>query len=85
MIYADFESILVPEDNKKENSDMKWRSDMNKYQEHIACSYGHKLVFVDDKISKRFKSYFGEDAVYNSINSVTEENQYSRNILTKSL
>ena len=58
---------------------------MNKYQEHIACSYGHKLVFVDYKISKRFKSYCGEDAVYNSINSVTEENQYSRNILTKSL
>ena len=28
VIYADFESILVPEDNKKQNSDMKWRSDM---------------------------------------------------------
>ena len=23
VIYADFESILVPEDNKKQNSDMK--------------------------------------------------------------
>ena len=55
------------------------------YQEHIACSYGYKLDFVDDKISKGFKSYFGEDAVYNFINSVTEENKYSSNILTKSL
>ena len=51
MIYADFESILVPEDNKKENSDMKWRSDMNKYQEHIACSYGHKLYLLMIKLA----------------------------------
>ena len=28
MIYADFESNLVPEDNKKQKSDMRWRFDM---------------------------------------------------------
>ena len=26
-----------------------------KYQQHIACSYGYKLVCVDDKLSKPFK------------------------------
>ena len=37
MIYAGFESILVPEDNEKQNSD---DSHTNKYQKHVACSYG---------------------------------------------
>ena len=36
---------------------------MNKYKNCIACSYGHKLVCVDDKFSKSFKSWLGEDAV----------------------
>ena len=58
---------------------------MKKYQEHVACIYGYELAFVVDKISKRFKSYFGEGTAYNFINSVTEGNKYSSNILTKSL
>ena len=52
MIYADFESILVPEDNGKKNTENSYT---NKYQKHIACSYGYKLVCVNDKISKSFK------------------------------
>ena len=39
----------------------------NKHQKHIACNYGYKLVCVDDKFSKPFKTYLGEDAVYNFI------------------
>ena len=34
----------------------------NKYQKHIACSSGYKLVYVDDKFSKPFKTCLGEDA-----------------------
>ena len=45
MIYEDFESILVPEDNEKMSLTPK------KYQKHVACSYGYKLVCVDDKFS----------------------------------
>ena len=33
----------------------------------VACSYGYKLVCVDDRFSKSFKSYLGEDAVNNFI------------------
>ena len=40
----------------------------NTYQKHVACSYGYKLVCPDDKFSKSFKIYLGEDAVYNFIN-----------------
>ena len=65
MIYADFESILVPEDIKEQNLD---ESDTNKYQKHVAWSYGYKLTCVKDKFTKPFKSYLGEDAVYSFIN-----------------
>ena len=41
MIYADFESILVPEDNWNQNPN---KSYTNKYQNYVACSYGYKLM-----------------------------------------
>ena len=70
MIYANFESILVPEDDGKQNPDECYT---NKYQKHVACSYGYKLVCVDDKFSKPFRSYLGENAVYNFINSLIKK------------
>ena len=55
-------SILVPDDNGKQKSEESY---MNKYQKHIACSYDDKLVCVDDKLSKPFKTYLSIDVVYN--------------------
>ena len=55
-------SILVPDDNGKQKSEESY---MNKYQKHIACSYDYKLVCVDDKLSKPFKTYLSIDVVYN--------------------
>ena len=43
IIYAHFESILVPEDNGKQNPKESYTK---KYQKHIASSYGYKLVCV---------------------------------------
>ena len=80
LIYADFESILVPEDNGKQNLEESY---MNKYQTHIACSYGYKLVCVDDKLSKPFKTYLDEDAVYNFINSMIKESKYCSDMIQK--
>ena len=60
----------MPEDNGKQNSEESYT---NKYQKHIACSYGYKLVCVDNKFSKPFKTYLAEDDVYNFINSMIEE------------
>ena len=54
MIYADFESILVPDDNEKQNSTESYT---NKYKKHVACSYGDKFICADDKFTKPFKSY----------------------------
>ena len=38
MIYADFESILLLENNGKQNPNESYT---NKYQKHAACSYGY--------------------------------------------
>ena len=73
MIYADFESILMPEDKGKQNPNETYT---NKYQKHVACSYGYKLVCVDDKCSKPFKLYLGEDTFYNSISTRIKESRY---------
>ena len=73
MIYADFESILLPEDNEKQNQNEPYT---NKYQKYFACSYSYKLVCVDDTYSKPSKSYLGQDTAYNFINSMIEESKY---------
>ena len=80
IIYADFESILVPEVNGKQNPEESYT---NKYQKYITCSYGYKSVCVNDKFSKLFKTYFGEDAVYNFINSIIEESEYCSDVIKK--
>ena len=81
MIYVDFESILVPDDNGKQNN--LDESYTNKYQKHVACSYGYKLVCVDDKFSKPFKSYSGEDSVNNFINCTVEESKCCSDVIKK--
>ena len=80
MIYADLESILVPEDNGKQNPNESYTI---KYQKHVACSYDYELVSVDDKFIKPFKSYFGKDDVYNFISSMIEESKYCSDVMKK--
>ena len=80
MIYADFESIFVTEGSENQSPEESY---MNKHQKHVACSYGYKLVCVDDKFSKPFKSYLDQHGVYNFINSMTEEIKYHTNIMKK--
>ena len=49
LINGDFESILVPENSRKQNQNESYT---NKYQKHVACSYGYKLLCVDYKFSR---------------------------------
>ena len=71
MIYADFESTLIPGDNGKQNTDESY---VKKYQKHVSCNYGYKLVCVDDKFSIPLNS--SEDAVYSFINSIIKKSKY---------
>ena len=70
----------MPEYNGKRNPEETYT---NKYQKQIACSYGYKLVCVDDKFSKPFKSYLGKDTVYNFINIMIEESKYCSDVIKK--
>ena len=38
---------------------------------------------VDDKFGKPFKSYLGEDAVYDFINSMIEQSKYCSEVMKK--
>ena len=49
MIYADFENYVVAECNKKQYTNYFYT---HKYQKHVACIYGYKLVYVEDKFSE---------------------------------
>ena len=60
MIYADFENILVPENNGKQSPEESY---LKKYRKDVACSYGYKLVYVDDNFCKTFKYYLDKDFV----------------------
>ena len=70
----------MPENNGKKNPEESYT---NKYQKHIACSYVCKLVCVDEKFSKSFKTYLGEDSVYNFINSMIEESRYCSDVIKR--
>ena len=74
MIYADFENILVPEDNKKQ---YPGESYTNKYQKHVACSYIYKLICVDDNFIKPFKSSLVEDALREKCPNTDQKNSVS--------
>ena len=57
------------------------KSVIQKNIKNVACSYGYKLVCVDDSFNKFFKSYLGEDAVYNFIIGMIRESKYCTDII----
>ena len=84
VIYANFGSISVAENNGKQNPDESYSK---KYQKQVACSYSYKSVCFDDLIlliNTQVKT-----AVYNFVNSMLEKSKYCsdvmENILTKNI
>ena len=41
------------------------------------------VICVNDKFSEHFKSYLGEDAVYNFVSSMIDESKYCNNVMKK--
>ena len=80
MIYVQFESILMPEDNQKQNPNASYT---NKYENYVAFSYGYKLVCVEDIFSEPFKTYIDEDAVHSFISSMIKEYKYCSDVMKK--
>ena len=77
-----FESILVLEDNGKQNPKQSYT---NKYQKHITWTYGYKLVCINDKFNLSFKISLHKDPVYNFTNNMMEENKYCNEVIKKSI
>ena len=81
VIYADFESLVPKYETEKEfTENSSWT---RKHQKHIACSYGYKVVCCyDDKYSRPYKRFRGENAAYKFLEAIIEEektiNKYMR-------
>ena len=73
-ISADFECLL-------KSVDSGFDSDCS--QDHIPCSFDHKLVCVDDKFSKDFVLYRGKNAVLKFIQCIFKEYDYYREVVKK--
>ena len=74
VIYADFESMLVPEERKDASKSVEDISSTELYQTHKASSFGLKTVcHYDDKYSGDYQSYVGEDAAYVFLKTVIRE------------
>ena len=74
VIYADFESILVPEKRKDASESVEDSSSTELYQTHKACSFSLKTVsHYDDKYSGDYQSYVGEDAADVFLKTVIRE------------
>lgn len=52
-----------------------------KYQDQVPCSYGYRLISVDEQRNKPYKSYFGQDFIYLFIFAMIEESEYYAKIL----
>ena len=65
-VYADFECNL-------ESVQSYEGSYSKKYQNHIPCSFGYKLVCVDNKFTKSIIVSRGENAAYEFIKVILKE------------
>ena len=84
VIYADFESILVPKDKNTKSDSSEDKSSTTLYQTHKACSFGLKTVcHYDDKYSGEYKSYIGSDAAFVFLKTVLKESYRCRNMIDK--
>ena len=80
MIYDDFESNLIPENNEKQNLD---EPHTKKYQNYYSCIYGCKLVCVNDQFNQPLKSYLGQDALHKFITSMDKERKCCIRVMKK--
>ena len=64
MIHGEFESILVPKNNGKQNPDESYTNNVKISSINVECIFYYTLVCIDDQFSKPFKSYLGRDSAH---------------------
>ena len=81
VIYADFESLVVSDKDRKLDDTVD-ESYTNRYQTHHACSLGLKRVcHYDDPHSGEYTSYIGKDASYRFLKAVLKEAEMCNQIM----
>ena len=81
-IYTHFECIL----KKVESYIIEFDSNSSytrKYQDHISCSFPYKIVFFNNKFSKKVNLYRGKDTINKFIKSILSEYNYCRKVIKK--
>ena len=51
---------------------------LQKYRDHIPCSFAYKVVCVDNKFSKKVVLYSEKNVVYRFIKAILEEYDYCK-------
>ena len=77
--YVNFECIL----KKVESSSKNNGSYIEKYQDHVPCSFAYKVVCVNSKFSKRVVLCRGKNAAYNFIKAIITEYDYCKKVMKK--
>ena len=72
-VYADFESNL--------ESVEYYEGSYSKKLDHIPCSFGYKLPFVDDKFTKPIVVFRGKNAAYEFIKTILQEYEYCKKVI----
>ena len=78
-IYADFEFILKKSKALYEVFDENslWSK---KYQDHVPCGFGYKVVCVDDRFTKNAVVHRGEDCVNKFIDAILREHEFCKDL-----
>ena len=81
-IYADFECILKETRVSEEIID-KNSSYTKKYQNHIPCGFGYKVICIDNRFSKDIVTYRGKDSINKFITMILKEYKYCSGVMKK--
>ena len=76
IIHGDFERVLISSTNT-----IDFGPKTKEYQNHILCSYICKLIRVDERYSKPYKTHFDEDAVNTCLNDMIKESEYCSKVI----
>ena len=52
-----------------------------KLSRHIPCSFAYKVVYIDNKFSKKVVLYKGKNAAYRLLEAILEEYDYSKKMI----
>ena len=81
-IYADFDCILKKtkelSEGKVADKNSSWSV---KYQNHVPCGFGYKVVCVDDEFTKDVVVYRGKDCFNVFIESILREYEYCYKVM----